>query len=218
MGKYVSFDRITWAIANGDDIEVGGKTLSFYDTDIVIKSFATIYNEIVDMFSNDRKRVIDKHEYRIARVIRTLTREVADLMGCHCGEKYGSPDRYTATVYDLLNLGIAPTAALFNIMTNTGRGAGLEHTISVGEQALLILAGENDNYYKTVNTEFFEEYAVIKNLICAEELNIALNLCLPTNMTDWLSGYEWSDADCKYVLNNFDDFTGLYEAGVCIND
>lgn len=216
MEYYVTFDRIISAIINGEDIDVDNKTLTFYNADPVIMGFAKIYSDIADM--NDRTIVIEEYEYNIARMIRKICQYVARAIGYIWNNGAIMPDRYTTIVYNLLNMGICPTADLFNILNDTGRGILSEHSFSAGDDAMLTMAAINTNYYKSVNDEFFENYVAFKNLICADKLNTVLNTNLPTTLTEWLTKYEWSPAECKYIISHFDSFIVMYEMEVCDNE
>lgn len=216
MKYYVTFDRIISAIINMEDVDIDSKTLSFYNVDPVIMGFAKIYSDIADM--NDRTIVIDEYNYNIARMIRRICQYVANGVGYiwHAGTNV--PDRYTTIVYNILGMGICPTAALFNILNNTGHGILTEHSFSAGDDAMLTMAAINTTYYKSVNDDFFENYVAFENLICAEELNTVLNINLPATLTEWLTKYEWSPAECKYIFSHFDSFIDMYDMEVRGNE
>lgn len=216
MKYYVTFDRIISAIINMDDVDIDSKTLSFYNADPVIMGFAKIYSDIADM--NDRTIVIDEYEFNITRMTRIICKYIAKAIGHEWDNGANKPDRYTTIVYNLLSMGICPTANLFNILNNTGHGNLSEHSFSAGDDAMLTMAAINTNYYKSINDEFFENYIAFENLICAEELNAVLNTSLPTTLTEWLTRYEWSPADCKYIISHFDAFIDMYEMEVRGND
>lgn len=216
MKYYVTFDRIISAIINMDDVDIDSKTLSFYNVDPVIMGFAKIYSDIADM--NDRTIVIEEYEYNIARMIRKICQYVANAIGYTWHDGTNMPDRYTTIVYNLLGMGICPTADLFNILNDTGHGLLSEHSFSAGEDAMLTMAAINSNYYKSVNDEFFENYVAFESWICGDELNTVLNTNLPTTLTEWLTKYEWSPAECKYIFSHFDGFIDMYEMEVCGNE
>lgn len=216
MKYYVTFDRIISAIINNDDIDIDNKTLSFYNADPVIMGFAKIYSDIADM--NDRTIVIEAYEYNIVHMIRKICYHIVNAIGCEWHNGANMPDRYTTIVYNLLNMGICPTANLFNILNNTGHGILSEHSFSAGDDAMLTMAAINPDYYKSVNDEFFDNYITFENLICADELNTVLNTNLPTTLTEWLTKYEWSPSDCKYILSHFNSFIDMYEMEVCGNE
>lgn len=219
MKYYVNFDRVITAIANGDDVDIDGETVSFFDVDVVVRGFASIYCGVVDMFAEDRTKTLDEHMFRVARIIRTLTQTICERTEHgYVGNYRCDNDRYLQVVYNLINCGIAPTPALFNIMLNTGYGMREEYALTVGDRALLLLGRQNDEYYKTVNSEFFEDYNTLHNLSCANELNSALKLKLPTTLTEWLRVYEWSCIECEYVKNHFAEFAEMYEKEVCNNE
>lgn len=214
--KYcVNFERVISAIINVKDIEIDDKTVSFYNADPIIMGFAKIFSDIVDM--NDRAKIVEKYEYQIARITRTLCQYIGDVIGCDWCHRFNAPDMYTTIVYNLLYMGIAPTPSLFNIL-NTGSGILSEYPFSAGEKAMLMMAKNNPDYYKTVNEDFFDNYVVFKNLICADELNTLLNISLPTTLTKWLTRYDWSPADCEYIFSHFDEFIDMYETEVCGDD
>lgn len=216
MKYYVTFGRIISAIINNDDIDIDNKTISFYNADPVIVGFAKIYSDIADM--NDRTIVIKEYEYNIARMIRKICQYVAGVIGYEWHDRTNCPDRYTTIVYNLLNMGICPTADLFNILNNTGHGILSEHSFSAGDDAMITMATNNPDYYKTVNDDFFENYVAFKNLICADELNTVLNINLPTTLTEWLTIYEWSPTDCEYIFYHFNDFADMYGMEVYGNE
>ena len=215
--KYcTTFDRIISAIINMDDVDIDSKTVSFYNADPVIMGFAKIYSDISDM--NDRTLIIDEYEYSIARMIRKICQYVANGIGYKWYDGTNMPDIYTTIVYNLLNMEICPTAALFNILNNTGHGILSEHSFSAGDDAMLTMAAINTNYYKSVNDDFFDNYVAFENLICAEELNAVLNIKLPSTLTEWLTKYEWSPNECEYIFTHFDNFKDMYEMEVCGNE
>ena len=217
MKYYVNFDKVITTIANGDDIDIDGETVSFFDVDVVVKGFASIYCGIVDMFAEDRTKTLDEHIFRVSRIIRVLAQTICERTehGYIGNYRY---DRYIQVVNNLINCGIAPTPALFNILLNTGYGMSAEYALTAGDRALLLLGRQNDEYYKTVNSEFFEDYNALHSLNCADELNNALKLKLPTTLTEWLQVYEWSSIECEYVKNHFDEFTAMYESEVLSNE
>lgn len=216
MKYYVTFDRIISAIINMEDVDIDSKTLSFYNADPVIVGFAKIYSDVADM--NERAIIIKEYEYSIPRMIRKICQYVANSIDYEWHSGANMPDRYTTIVYNLLGMGICPTAGLFNILNNTGCGILAEHSYSAGDDAMLTMAAINTNYYKSVNDEFFENYVAFENLICADELNSVLNTNLPTTLTEWLTRYEWSPSDCKYIFSHFDSFIDMYDMEVCGNE
>ena len=153
----------------------------------------------------------------MARIIRLLTQTICEQTNHEYISKYGN-DKYLQIAFNLINVGVAPTPALFNILLNMGVGMDTEHSLTVGDRALLLLSRQNDEYYKTVNSEFFEDYNTLHNLSYADELNSALKLKLPTNLTEWLWGYDWSCIECEYVKNHFAEFAEMYETEVCGNE
>lgn len=218
MKNYINFNAVISAMVNGGDIDINGKTVSFFDVDPVILGYAKIFQDISDM--RNRQHLLNKHEYAISRMVRTLTREIIDRLDNEYiyDPNPNCPDKYSLIIYNLLNIGIAPDAALFNILQNTYCGTLMELPYTVCDDAMISLTNKNENCFDVVNSDFFEEYVALKNFNIASELNEMLDINLPTNIKEWLERYEFSSYDCDYIRNHFNEFLTIYEKEVCGNE
>lgn len=218
MKHYVNFDYVVSTMKNGGEIELDGKTLSFDGIDVVTTCYAVLYTEVAEMHGYDRQAVSATHGFHIYRAVRCLVNDLYKMVGKEPSDGYNVPDKYTRLVYNLLEIGIAPTPALYNILMNTGIGLMGEKCYSVGDGVLMVLSHKSTDYYKVINNDFFENFVTFENMEYTGQIENITGVKVPDNLFGWLSRYEWNSAECEYIWTHFKAFCNKYEKELLPND